>query len=74
VVDTGPGIAPGTESGAQASRISQGEVLSGAGLGFGLPFTKSLAAANGATLTVASRLGHGTRVTISFGRERVVPV
>jgi hypothetical protein len=61
VADTGPGIgaAPTTEP---------------AGIGLGLPLTRALAAANGATLTIESAPGRGTRVTIAFGKDRVVPV
>ena len=46
----------------------------GAGLGLGLPLTRALAAANGAALAIESAPGHGTRVTISFGPDRIVPV
>jgi signal transduction histidine kinase len=45
-----------------------------AGLGLGLPLTKALAQANGAALAIDSALGQGTRVTISFAKDRVVPV
>ena len=45
-----------------------------AGLGLGLPLTRALAAANGAKLAVESTPGQGTRVTISFGKDRIVPV
>jgi signal transduction histidine kinase len=61
VADTGPGI----------GERSTGD---GAGLGLGLPLTRALAAANGATLTIESASGRGTRVTITFGKDRVVPV
>ena len=44
------------------------------GHGIGLPLTRALAAANGATLIVDSAPGRGTRVTIAFGKDRVVPV
>ena len=61
VADTGPGMtdAPKAEP---------------AGLGLGLPLTRALAAANGALLTIESAPGRGTRVTISFAKDRVVPV
>ena len=42
--------------------------------GIGLPLTRALAEANGAALIVDSAPGHGTRVTIAFGKDRVVPV
>ena len=44
------------------------------GLGLGLPLTRALAAANGAALAIDSAPGRGTRVTISFAKDRVVPV
>jgi two-component system cell cycle sensor histidine kinase PleC len=61
VADTGPGIAdaPKAES---------------TGLGLGLPLTRALAAANGATLAIESAPGRGTRVTIAFAKNRLVPV
>jgi two-component system, cell cycle sensor histidine kinase PleC len=43
-------------------------------LGFGLPLAKALAEANGASLQIESELGRGTCVTITFGKDRVVPV
>jgi hypothetical protein len=49
-------------------------VGSPAGHGIGLPLTRTLAAANGASLIVDSAPGRGTRVTIAFGKDRVVPV
>ncbi|HEX5998120.1 MAG TPA: HAMP domain-containing sensor histidine kinase [Hyphomicrobiaceae bacterium] len=45
-----------------------------AGQGIGLPLTRALAKANGATLVVHSTPGRGTRVTIVFAKDRVVPV
>jgi signal transduction histidine kinase len=61
VADTGPGMsdAPKADS---------------TGLGLGLPLTRALAAANGAALAIESAPGRGTRVTISFAKDRVVPV
>jgi signal transduction histidine kinase len=61
VSDTGPGISEDARSDAT-------------GLGLGLPLTRALAAANGATLTIESAAGRGTRVAIVFGKDRVVPV
>jgi signal transduction histidine kinase len=67
VTDTGPGMGPSPGMGEppKAER---------AGLGLGLPLTRALAAANGAKLAVESTPGQGTRVTISFGKDRIVPV
>jgi signal transduction histidine kinase len=67
VADTGPGIDP-QEAAAIAGRRPN------AGLGIGLPLTRALAEANGAALTIDSTPGRGTRVTIAFGKNRVVPV
>ena len=69
VVDTGPGMAHA------AGRAADGAARpTKAGLGLGLPLTRALAAANGAVLAITSELGRGTSVTISFGKDRVVPV
>jgi signal transduction histidine kinase len=73
VVDTGPGMTAAPfawreGAGPQDTQAGRRE----AGLGIGLPLTRALAAANGATLTVDSTPGHGTRVTIAFGKDRVV--
>lgn len=61
VSDTGPGIDDAPKAGP-------------AGLGLGLPLTRALAAANGAALSIESAPGRGTRVTIAFAKDRVVPV
>ena len=61
VADTGPGM----------SEARRGDRAS---LGLGLPLTRALAAANGASLGIESAAGSGTRVTIAFGKDRVVPV
>ena len=39
------------------------------GTGLGLPLSKSLAEAHGGALEIESRLGHGTRVTVTFPRQ-----
>src|SRR6185295_3728971 len=73
VVDTGPGMA--SDAGpAQCARSGQPTAArpAGAGLGLGLPLTRALAAANGATLAIDSEPGRGTRATISFRPDRVV--
>jgi signal transduction histidine kinase len=63
VTDTGPGM---------EAPLPEGRP--DAGLGIGLPLTRALAEANGATLIVDSGPGRGTRVAIAFGKDRVVPV
>ena len=74
VSDTGPGMAapqadftPRCQPGAAAGAGT-------AGLGFGLPLAKALAQANGASLHINSELGRGTCVTLTFAKDRVVPV
>jgi len=75
VADTGPGMqapgAAGAERAPEAHRRGGGR---DAGLGIGLPLTRALAKANGASLTVESAPGRGTRVSIAFAKDRVVPV
>lgn len=74
VADTGPGMnePPLALEGGRAAN-GRGKVHN-AGLGIGLPLTRALAEANGAALIIDSSPGRGTRVTIAFGKDRVVPV
>ena len=58
----------------QRSAAAEGLPGSASGWGIGLPLTRALAEANGAALIVDSAPGRGTRVTIAFGKDRVVPV
>jgi signal transduction histidine kinase len=85
VADTGPGMAGaarglgggGDAHGGHRSAGDDGTEASAGGrggLGIGLPLTRALAEANGAALIVDSAPGHGTRVTIAFAKDRVVPV
>jgi signal transduction histidine kinase len=79
VADTGPGMPgmPGMDAPAPPLRLSAAaEDANGgfSGRGIGLPLTRSLAEANGAALIVDSAPGRGTRVTIAFAKDRVVPV
>jgi signal transduction histidine kinase len=88
VADTGPGMPnmpnmpgmpalPGMDAPAPPLPLSaapEAVASSPTGHGIGLPLTRALAAANGATLIVDSAPGRGTRVTIAFGKDRVVPV
>lgn len=71
VTDTGPGMLQRS-----ASRFGEtaAETTNDDGLGFGLPFTRALAEANGAAFAIESTLGEGTCARISFGKARVVPV
>jgi signal transduction histidine kinase len=74
VADTGPGMTEpplALEGGKAANGRSR---VHSAGLGIGLPLTRALAEANGAVLVIDSAPGRGTRVTLAFGKDRVVPV
>jgi signal transduction histidine kinase len=75
VADTGDGIAP-----LDLARLLErcaapatGGPRRGGG-GIGLPLVRAMANANGGELAIASERGRGTRVTITFGRERLVLV
>lgn len=74
VADTGPGMTqpPLALQGGRGGRLVGG--LRNAGRGIGLPLTRALAEANGASLLIDSAPERGTRVTIAFGKDRVVPV
>jgi signal transduction histidine kinase len=74
VADTGPGMRAPPAAGEEPRREGGRGVGRDAGLGIGLPLTRALAKANGAELTVESAPGRGTRVTIAFAKDRVVPV
>jgi signal transduction histidine kinase len=74
VVDTGPGMQAADHAADQAIRLPQRLRPANAGLGLGLPLTRTLAEANGAVLAIDSTLGRGTCATISFGKDRLVPV
>lgn len=75
VRDTGRGMT--AEEIAKAEAPHEGSALArreGGGLGIGLPLVGALARANGAGIAIASELSRGTTVTLSFARDRVVPV
>jgi signal transduction histidine kinase len=79
VADTGPGMEARAQCWRDGARTSEPPEAAPAGrpdtgLGIGLPLTRALAEANGATLIVDSAPGRGTRVTIAFDKDRVVPV
>jgi signal transduction histidine kinase len=77
VADTGPGMTTNKIAfaleGHGGNRKYNRKNANGS-LGIGLPLTKALAKANGACLTIDSRLGQGTRATLTFARDRVVPI
>jgi len=73
VTDTGIGIAEADiprvlTPFVQAAHCSLGSAEGGTGLG--LPLSKRLAELHGGALSLASRLGHGTRVTVTLPTER----
>jgi signal transduction histidine kinase len=74
VTDTGPGMSepPLALLGGRQGRRTRS--LRNAGRGIGLPLTRALAEANGASLLIDSAPGRGTRASIAFGSDRVVPV
>ena len=74
VCDTGPGMAEPQVHFVPSCQRSGRAATANAGLGFGLPLAKALAEANGASLHINSELGRGTCVTLTFAKDRVVPV
>ena len=72
VADTGPGMGEPPAAASANARIELRPVNSG--LGIGLPLAKALAQANGASLQIESAPGQGTCVTVTFGKDRVLPV
>lgn len=75
VTDTGDGMMPDELARLRAGQPAHppAQRRSG-GSGLGLPLVRALAAANGGFLSIDSELGAGTRVTVSFPQNRVVPV
>jgi two-component system phosphate regulon sensor histidine kinase PhoR len=72
VSDLGPGIPP-EEQEAVFSRFHQVEKdFTGQtdGIGLGLPFVKKVAELHGAAVSLRSKLGEGTTVTVLFPRQR----
>jgi len=70
VRDTGVGIRE-DELAAALEPFQRVSTRSG-GSGIGLPLSKALAEANGASLRIESRPGAGTLVEVTFPRERVM--
>jgi signal transduction histidine kinase len=75
VADTGIGIAPADVDKVLVPfvQVESGLDRSYEGTGLGLPIAKSLAELHGGSLTLESTLGRGTKVTVRFPEERVVP-
>ena len=76
IQDTGRGMAEGEiEQLSQPAPDFKFERGGGpGGLGLGIPLAQKLAAANGAALFFASKLGEGTAVSLVFEKDRVIPV
>lgn len=75
VADTGDGMTPEELDRARSGVTAPEPVRRrSGGTGFGLPLVRALAAASGAGFAIDSAPRQGTRVTISFPHERVVPV
>ena len=75
VSDTGIGM---DEAELSVALSAFGQVDSGLnrmheGTGLGLPLTKGLIELHGGTMDVKSQKGHGTMITVTFPKERVVP-
>jgi signal transduction histidine kinase len=68
VADTGPGMTTGNlEAARGAVSLTASDIA-----GLGLPISRALAAANGATLNVDSQPGRGTRVTLFLPMSRLL--
>ena len=74
VRDTGVGIAEADQRKVLEAfvQIDNGPNRAHEGTGLGLPLTKRLVELHGGTLTLESRLGQGTAITIVLPRERVI--
>jgi nitrogen-specific signal transduction histidine kinase len=74
IADTGPGMEAEQAADDKATVGRRNGKAQNAGLGLGLPLAKALAEANGASFAIASAPEKGTRVTLAFGKERIVLV
>ena len=71
VADSGAGMSE-AEIVRALARATETAPPSPTGSGYGLPLAKALAEANGATLSIESTKGQGTRVCVAFPAERTV--
>jgi signal transduction histidine kinase len=76
VADTGIGIAPKDIAKALApfGQVDSSLSRKHNGTGLGLPLSKALAEAHGGTLVLASQIGKGTQVAVTFPASRLRPV
>ena len=75
VVDTGDGMTADELARAQTGAMAPEPARRrSGGTGYGLPLVRALASASGASLTIDSALGSGTRVGVVFTHDRLVPV
>lgn len=75
IADTGDGMDAAALERLNRSLDGRGALSRRSGSsGIGIPLVRSLAAAGGADVGIESSLGHGTRVRVAFGHDRVVPV
>ena len=74
VADTGLGIASSDLPKVLEPFVQAGDALSRhhGGTGLGLPLTKSLVEKHGGGLAIASRLGEGTRVSVTLPARRIL--
>lgn len=71
IADSGPGMSAAELSGALGTSSSRD---SARGTGLGLSLVRELAAANGATMHIESAIGSGTRIRVTFAKDKVVPI
>lgn len=75
VIDNGDGMTPSELARARSPEVAVEPLRRrSGGTGLGIPIVRALASASGATLSIDSDIGKGTRVSIAFAYDRVVPV
>lgn len=72
VSDNGPGMSGAEISYALGTETDERGAARGTGIG--LPLVRELAAANGATMAIASAQGGGTTISLTFQKAKVVPI